>query len=323
MVKYIFKPTSSDKTSRIDIYLSNQKELSLTRSQIKKLIEEEFIKVNGIPEKAGYKIKGGEEIEVNIPPTKELDKVIPEEIDFEIVYEDKDIIVINKPPGLVVHPGAGNFNKTLVNGILYKCDTLSSIGGTIRPGIVHRLDKDTSGLLVVAKNDKAHLSLSQQFKAHTTFRGYTAIVFGSFKEKEGVIETLIGRHPVIRQKMAVRKDKGRKAITHFKVIKDYGEVTILELHLKTGRTHQIRVHMSYIGHPLVGESIYGNSKRLNDIKDLNLREVLKNMTRQALHAHYLKFLHPQNLQPMEFFAPIPHDMKKIIDFLDRIKREGY
>lgn len=242
-----------DVDKRIDSFLAS--ELDYTRSYLKKLILNGLVKVNGSSIKPNYKLKEGDSVDVNIPEAEKID-LMPENIPLDIIYEDDDIIVINKPQGMVVHPAPGNYSGTLVNALLYHCKNLSGINGELRPGIVHRLDKDTSGVMVVAKNDKAHLDLSNQIKERTILKKYIAIVEGVIKDDEGSIEAPIGRDHVERKKMAVTED-GRYALTLYKVLERYKNNSLIEATIKTGRTHQIRVHMSYIGHPIVGDEVYG------------------------------------------------------------------
>lgn len=290
---------------RIDVYL-NEKNDAFSRSQIQKLIESQDILVNDKSTKSNYKLRLKDEISVSIPEPKEL-KIEPEDIDIEIMYEDEDVIVVNKPQGMVVHPAAGNYSGTLVNALLGKCKDLSSINGVIRPGIVHRIDKDTSGVLVVAKNDLAHRNLAEQIKEHTVKRIYIALVEGRLRNDEGTIDLPIGRHPIERKKMSVVSKNGRNAITHFSVIERFKNTTLIKVKLETGRTHQIRVHMSYIGHPLVGDPVYGHKKQ-----KYNLRG-------QALHAMTLGFNHPRTNKYMEFTSPLPEYFRLLIEKLKNEK----
>ena len=288
---------------RIDVFLSN--EIGLSRSQVNKLIKGGQVKLNNGTAKPGYKIKRDDRIIVKVPPAKEI-TAQPENIPLNIVYEDKDIIVINKPPGIVVHPAAGNAQGTLVNALLHHCRDLSGIGGSIRPGVVHRLDKDTSGLIVFAKNDAAHLNIAKQLKNREVKKIYLALVHGEVKNDSGLIDAPMGRHPVHRKKMAVissNSQKGREALTYYKVIKRYKGYTLVELDLKTGRTHQIRVHLSYIGHPVVGDSTY--SKKKDEIV----------ASRQLLHASRLSFHHPITGKYLEFKSDVPGDMEKVLEGL--------
>jgi 23S rRNA pseudouridine1911/1915/1917 synthase len=245
---------------RIDTWLSDKIE-GFSRTYMQKLINSKLVLVNDNPVKANYKLKLGDEVSVTIPEKKELD-IVPENIDLNIIYEDSFILIINKPKGMVVHPAAGNYSGTLVNALINYCGkNLSDIGGTIRPGIVHRLDKDTSGILVVAKNNEVHKTLTNSFKLHNVKRVYISLVKGVIKENTGKIVLPIGRHPVNRKKMAVDRKNGRESITHFNVLERFDKTTYVELRLETGRTHQIRVHMSYIGHPIVGDQVYGGQNK--------------------------------------------------------------
>jgi len=297
--KVVLQGEKEDEGKRIDVFLAA--ELDYTRSYIKKLIVDGLVFVNGKTVKPSYKVKENDEVVVNIPEAEKID-VLPENIPLDILYEDDDIIVINKPQGMVVHPAPGNYSGTLVNALLYHCKNLSGINGILRPGIVHRLDKDTSGVMVVAKNDKAHISLSNQIKERSVFKKYVAIVEGVIKDEEGKIEAPIGRHPVDRKKMAVIED-GRYALTLYKVLERFKENTLVEAVIKTGRTHQIRVHMAYIGHPIVGDHVYGFKRQKFKLEG------------QALHSSVLGFMHPTKGVYMEFEAPLPEYFKKLIEIL--------
>src|SRR5699024_4814499 len=290
----------ADKTGRLDKVVTNIF-TDYTRSQLKKMIDDGNIKVNGDVKKANYKVNLGDEITFDKPEVKKL-SLEPENIPLDIVYEDDDVIVVNKPQGMVVHPSPGHFEHTLVNALLYH-SPLSTINGTYRPGIVHRIDKDTSGLLMVAKNDMAHQSLAKQLKDKTNTREYVALVHGNIKEDSGTIDAPLGRSKVDRKKQAVVKD-GRNAVTHFEVLKRYGDYTLVKCVLETGRTHQIRVHMKYIGHPLVGDQLYGPRKTLGN-------------SGQFLHAEKLGFIHPRTNEYLEFTAPLPENFKKLLESLDK------
>ncbi|MCI8609266.1 MAG: RluA family pseudouridine synthase [Firmicutes bacterium] len=273
-----------------------------SRSYLQKLIEQGMVQVDGKPcSSKKYKVKGGESISLFMPEPAQL-SVEPEDIPLDIVYEDGDVLVVNKPRGMVVHPAVGNYHGTLVNGILYHCkDRLSSINGVIRPGIVHRIDKDTSGLLMIAKNDMAHESLSEQLAAHTITRRYVALVFHNLVEDEGTIDASIGRDPKNRLKMAVTSQNSKRAVTHWRALERFGAYTLIEARLETGRTHQIRVHMAYIHHPLVGDMVYGPKRQ-------KLTE-----EGQMLHAQVLGFIHPRTGEYMEFQRPIPEEFKRILE----------
>lgn len=287
---------------RLDTYVA-RKVPELSRTMIQKLIESEDILVNGDKKKLSYKVLSEDIITINIPEAKEVD-LKPQEIPVEVVYEDNDIIVVNKPKGMVVHPANGNPDGTLVNAIMAMCkDSLSGIGGELRPGIVHRIDKDTSGLLIVAKNDKAHIEMSNQIKNHEVKKIYIALVRGIVGEDEATIDMPIGRSTKDRKKMAVVKN-GKEAVTHFKVLKRYDKYTLLEVKIDTGRTHQIRVHMAEIGHPVVGDMVYSNGK--NDF----------GVEGQMLHAKSLDFRHPITGKQMHLEAELPEYFKNIIEKLD-------
>lgn len=291
----------ADKSERLDVFLSEK--LDKTRSAVKKLVDDGEITVGGNKVKAGRVLKIGEEIFVNIPDPVKLD-LEAENIPLDIIYQDKDIAIINKPQGMTVHAGNGTHGSTLVNALLYHLDSLSGINGVIRPGIVHRIDKDTSGLLVVAKNDAAHLSLSEQIKNKTCHRIYLALLEGTVKQNDGVIDTFIGRSDKNRTMMAVR-DSGRRAVTHFKVLKRYKEFTFAEFKLETGRTHQIRVHCKYIGHPIVGDPVYGYEKQKFKLNG------------QLLHAWKLELTHPSTGERMSFEAPLPDYFQAVLQKLDK------
>jgi 23S rRNA pseudouridine1911/1915/1917 synthase len=292
---------------RLDHFLALKKEMGLTRSQIRRLIDDGYVEVNKEIPKASHKIKTDDRIVIKIPAPKKLE-VLPENILLEIMYEDEDLVVVNKPRGMVVHPGAGRDSGTLVNALLYHCENLSGIGGVLRPGIVHRLDKDTSGLMVVAKNDFAHNALSRQFKARKVFKQYLALVHGVVNDDEGKIEGKIGRHPMHRKKMAIintyeARVKGREAVTFYRVLERFKNYSLVEVTLKTGRMHQIRVHLTSIGHPIVGDPTYGHR-----------REEYKTRG-QLLHAAKIGFTHPRSGQYLEFFRDMPEDMASIVNEL--------
>ena len=300
--------TEQEAGQRADVGLAAL--LELTRSNMQKLLEEGRAVRGSKVLKSNYKLRLGDEIDVTLPEPQPLD-VQPENIPLDIIYEDEDVVVVNKARGMVVHPAAGNLNGTLVNALLYHCKNLSGINGVIRPGIVHRLDKDTSGIMICAKNDAAHLSLSQQIQAKTAQRTYLAVVRGNIKTDSGVIETLIARDKNDRKKMAVVKEGGRDAVTEYEVLERFGKYTIvrcrlrngrslLEVELLTGRTHQIRVHMEYLGYPLVGDPKYSPMKTPFSIQG------------QALHSQTLEFTHPRTGERLSFEAPLPEDMHKIV-----------
>ena len=293
----------NEESKRIDAYISENTEYSRTAAQ--RLIEENKIIVNGKKEKASYKVQNGDKIEIEEEPAKEIE-IKAQDIPLEILYEDNDIIVVNKPKGMVVHPANGNPDGTLVNAIMSICkDSLSGIGGEIRPGIVHRLDKNTSGAIIIAKNDKAHINLSEQLKNHEIKKTYIALVRGVVKENNATINMPIGRSKKDRKKMDVDKN-GKEAITHFKVLKRYKDCTLLEINIETGRTHQIRVHLSHIGYPIIGDEVYSNGKNKWNIEG------------QCLHAKSLDFKHPITGKNMHIEAPIPEYFENIIKELDII-----
>lgn len=314
--KYEFIIQDSDNRKRLDSFLSQQN-LPVSRSQIKRLIDTKRIQVNDIYTKAGVRLREGDFIRVSIPEPAPLD-LSPENIPLDIIYEDRSIIAINKPPGLVIHPAPGNYSGTLVNALLYHVKDLSGIGGVIRPGIVHRLDKNTSGVIVVAKNDHAHQSLAAQFKKHSITRKYIALVCGNFKEMKGTIASPIGRHVIDRKRMSTKTKKGKEAITHWSVIESFEDFSLLEVSLETGRTHQIRVHLADIQHPIIGDKTYCGKIKFLTLKDDKHRRRLKKLNRQALHAYILGIKHPVDEKYMEFKSPLPEDMKGILDMLRHI-----
>ena len=289
---------------RLDAFLARS-ELGLTRSAAQKLLEEGCVRLGGKPGKKNDRLNVGDIVEVTLPEPKPLE-VAPAQMALDIVYEDEDVVVINKPKGLVVHPAPGHQDDTLVNGLLYALgDSLSGINGTLRPGIVHRIDKDTSGLLAVAKNDLAHAVLASQLKDHTMARTYEAIVCGSLKEDSGTVDAPIGRHPTDRKKMCVTQRNSKPAVTHWEVVCRYRGYTHIRCRLETGRTHQIRVHMAYIGHPILGDTVYGHKKA----------ELGQNS--QCLHAGALCFRHPRDGRPVMVFAPLPDYFKRVLEHLER------
>lgn len=291
--------TAEEKGQRLDVFVV-ERFPELSRSHVQKLIEQGNVLVDGSVRKANYKLRGGEAVQVTVPQAEPI-SVEPEDIPLDILYEDKDIIVVNKARGMVVHPASGVYSGTLVNALLYHCQDLSGINGEIRPGIVHRLDKDTSGVMVCAKNDTAHLDLAEQIRTKTAHRTYWAIVHGNIKEEAGIIKGDIGRHPTDRKKMAIVRENGKPAVTHFKVLERFGEYTLVACQLETGRTHQIRVHMTSIGHPLINDPKYGPKKSSPFA-----------INGQALHSLQLTLTHPVTKEEMTFTAPIPTDMEKIL-----------
>lgn len=308
---------------RIDKFL-NFKINKISRTRLQALIRDNQVKLNNIvindPSK---KIKKNDEIEINFPLPK-ITLLKPNKIPLDILYDDKDIIIINKSPGVVVHPGAGNYEKTIVNGLLYKYQNkLSSVGGRLRPGIVHRIDKDTSGIIVVAKNDDSHLNLSEQFKKHTIKRTYEALIWGSLKPQNGTIKEKISRSVRNRQLMSVRKEKGKMAITNYKTLKIFQninlpKISLIECNLETGRTHQIRVHMNFKGNPIVGDKSYGKSKRKFKKIDMTIEKKINDFNRQALHAKSLGFFHPSTKKEVFFEAKKPKDFDALIKNLEKV-----
>ena len=298
-----FFTVENQEGERVDKYLSEVLE-NRSRSYIQKLIKDQCVIVNQKPVKASYRLLVGDRVEITLPEIKELD-LIPEDIPLDILYEDEDVLVINKPKQMVVHPAPGHLTGTLVNALMYHCSGLSGINGTMRPGIVHRIDMDTTGSLVVCKNDVSHQSLAEQLKEHTIHRVYEALVHGSVREDSGTIEAPIGRHPVERKKMCINPKNGRHAVTHYKVLERFEAYTYIQCELETGRTHQIRVHMASMGHPLLGDSVYGPR-----------RCPFPGLKGQTLHARTIGFIHPRSGEYLEIDAPYP---KYFIELLDRLR----
>jgi len=309
----LYAAGEEDAGRRLDVFLARCAD-SLSRSQVAKLLAAGRVLLNGKPPKAAVRLKAGDEVVLQLP-SPAISEVLPEDIPLKIVYEDSFLLVIDKPPGLVVHPGAGNRQGTLVNALLHHCRDLSGIGGVLRPGIVHRLDKDTSGLMIVAKSDPVHRSLAAQFQARRVEKLYLALVYGDVRDDEGVVALPVGRHPVDRKKMSTRSRQGKNAVTRWRVRERYGVATLLAAAIDTGRTHQIRVHLTALGHPVVGDRVYGNPRKVNEITDQDLRSRLKGMTRQALHACRLAFLHPAASRKLVFESPLPPDMGELVAFL--------
>lgn len=297
----IFDTLESDAGKRLDVFVSESIE-GYSRSYIKKIIDSGMVKINGNAKKSNYKLKAGERVEVSIPKPVKLE-LKAENIHLDIIYEDDHILIVNKPQNMVVHPAHGNYDGTLVNALLNHCTNLSGINGVIRPGIVHRIDKDTSGIIMVAKTNEAHMSLSQQLKEHKITREYLALLEGRVKTESGTIDAPIGRNPRDRKKMDVVSKNGKNAITHFKVLETYESNTLIEAKLETGRTHQIRVHMAYYGHPVVGDMVYGYKKQRFKLKG------------QLLHAKTLGFIHPNTNEYMEFHAPLPDYFEEVLSIL--------
>lgn len=294
-----------ERGERIDKFLSRQ-EAEYSRSYIQKLLQGEYITINGKAVKANYRLNGEECIQVTVPALKEPD-IVPENIPLDILYEDEDILIVNKPKGMVVHPAAGHYSGTLVNALMYHCKgRLSGINGVMRPGIVHRIDRDTTGSLLVCKNDTAHQKLAKQLAAHSITRVYHAVVHGRLKEDSGMVDAPIGRHPVDRKKMSVNYQNGKRAVTHYQVLEHFRNYTYIACRLETGRTHQIRVHMAHIRHPLLGDAVYGPLR------------CPFNLEGQTLHAKTLGILHPTTGEYMEFEAPLPPYFQELLEKLRHI-----
>ena len=298
MEPILLRASEESKNQRLDAFLASSLD-GLTRSQATRLIESGEVAVNGRAVSKSYKLSGGEDIAVTLPEPEPVEAV-PQDIPLDVVYEDADVIVVNKPSGMVVHPAPGHPDGTLVNALLYHCaETLSGIGGALRPGIVHRIDRDTSGLIIAAKNDAAHQYLSAQLADHTLARTYECIVVGALREDRGTVNAPIARHPTDRKRMAVVAG-GREAVTHWEVIARYPGYTHVRCRLETGRTHQIRVHMAYIGHPILGDTVYGAKKEV------------PGLTGQCLHAVGLRFLHPRTHEVMELSCPLPEEFTRML-----------
>ncbi len=304
---------------RLDVFLAGSNAV-VSRSQAQRLIEEGCVSVNGVAEKARFKLRAGDTVTLRIPEP-EAYEVVAEDIPLDIVYEDEAVVVVNKAAGMVVHPAAGNFHGTLVNALLFHCRDLSGVGGVLRPGVVHRLDKDTSGLLVVARGDAAHVGLARQFKEHRVKKVYSALVFGDTEGEEGSVALPVGRHPGDRKKMSVFSRHGKEALTRWKVVERFGVMALLDVAIETGRTHQIRVHLNSIGHPILGDEVYGNSsRRLQAVRDTTLLSMLRGMRRQALHARGLGFYHPLTNRYLWFESPLPEDMQRVVAYLREYTR---
>lgn len=294
-----FEVETEYEEERLDKYLSILFP-EQSRSFFQKLIKEQHVQVNGTCEKANYRLKVEDIIQVEIPDAVET-PILPENIPLDILYEDDDLLVVNKPKGMVVHPSAGHYTGTLVNAIMYHCkDSLSGINGEIRPGIVHRIDMDTTGSLIVCKNDESHIAIAEQIKVHSVTRRYRGIVCGVIKEEEGIVHAPIGRHPIERKKMAINEKNGKDAITHYKALERFSNYTYMEFELETGRTHQIRVHMASIGHPLLGDTVYSSGKSPYKLQG------------QTLHAMTIGFIHPRTKEYLEISAPLPEYFEKVL-----------
>lgn len=298
---------------RLDLFIA-RRDLSLSRSRVQHLIAQGVVRIGNHPGRPSRKVRIGEIITCDIAPARE-DELSAEAVPLSVIYEDPSMIVVDKPAGMVVHPAAGHHRGTLVHALLFHCRDLSGIGGVLRPGIVHRLDKDTSGLLVAAKSDLAHQALAGQFKHRLIQKRYLAVAYGDLREDQGVIDLPVGRHPQDRKKMSTRSRRGRDAVTRWQVKERYGAATLLEVDIETGRTHQIRVHLHAIGHPVVGDSVYSGARRANALADASLRTPLKTMKRQALHAESLSLNHPLTGERLVFSSPPPVDMAQLCDAL--------
>lgn len=301
----IFEVMEEQEGERLDKFLSIIYPDS-SRSFFQKLIKEDDVLVNDKPQKASYRMNFEDVVTIYFPDAVST-TIEPEDIPLDVIYEDEDLLIVNKPKGMVVHPSAGHYKGTLVNAIMYHCkDSLSGINGEIRPGIVHRIDMDTTGSLIVCKNDNAHVHIAEQIKVHSVNRIYEGIVYGNVKDDEGTIEGAIGRHPIDRKKMSINEKNGKPAITHYKVLERFGNYTYMQFKLETGRTHQIRVHMSSIGHPLLGDALYASGK-----------SSFKNLSGQTLHAKTIGFIHPTTNEYMEFSAPLPEYFEKLLSQLKK------
>ena len=308
-----FRASVHDQNERLDQFLASRAK-ELTRSRVQELIRAGHVRINEGPAKPSYRLKTGDVISIFVPPARPC-RLEPERVDFGVVYEDSSLIVINKPPGVVIHPAPGHSTGTLVHGLLRHCRDLSGIGGELRPGIVHRLDKDTSGLMVAAKNDAAHQALAAQFKAKRVNKQYTAIVHGILKDGEGIIDLPIARHPVRRKEMCVVSSGGREAFTHWRKGEELaGKFSLLIVTPKTGRTHQIRVHLAHAGHPIAGDRVYGYRKTW---WKKHWPAGQDEVRRQMLHAGKLGFSHPESGEPCEFRAPLPEDMQRVLELMRR------
>lgn len=302
MNEVVFEITPEMEGERIDKCISNYVE-TLSRSYIQKIIKEGKAYINDAPVKSNYKVRVDDKVQFTIPDCEEPD-IPPQDIPLDIIYEDKDVLIVNKPKNMVVHPAPGHYEGTLVNAIMYHChNDLSGINGVLRPGIVHRIDKDTTGSLIICKNDEAHRKIAEQLKEHSITRKYRAIVYGRISNDEGAVDAPIGRHPTDRKKMAINERNGKPAITHYKVLERFEKYTYIECQLETGRTHQIRVHMTSIGHPLLGDEVYGNAKCPFKLEG------------QTLHAMTIGFIHPSTNQYVEYEAPLPEYFERLLQIL--------
>ena len=319
--EYSFIVSKEQSGQRLDLFLRNVI-ADLSRSHFKKLIRENLVLVNGVAAKPSYETRAGDLIAAKVPGEAPGESLTPEPMHLEILFEDGDLLIVNKPPGLVVHPGAGHAEGTLVHGLLAHSPRLAVQGSPLRPGIVHRLDKDTSGALAIAKSERAYLNLVRQFKERGVRKQYLALVYGSPAQGEGEISSLLGRHPTHRKKITVLENRGRKALTRWRVEKSWGETSLLRVEIETGRTHQIRVHLSHIGHPVVGDETYGGGKRrAKNVKTAPVRDLLLGIQRQMLHAIRLEFAHPATGAPVLVNALLPDDFRELVETLDLINKK--
>ncbi|MGD8530121.1 MAG: RluA family pseudouridine synthase [Syntrophobacterales bacterium] len=314
MSEYRFAVSQKDAGSRLDLFLSRMN-LELSRNQVRRLIDNNYILVNDSPEKASYRVRFADKVLVFVPPPP-TSQLVPESLSLDVVFEDDHLIAINKPPGLVVHPATSHRKSTLVHGLLHHCDHLADLGGPLRPGIVHRLDKDTSGIIVVAKENSAYRHLSRQFKEKLVYKEYSALVYGNLRQSSGQFTDPIRRHPKNRKKMGIIAG-GREAATFWWLELLFGEVSLVKVVIKTGRTHQIRVHFSHAHHPVVGDTTYGGKKRVKSVQNSLVRARLSKVKRQMLHARRLALEHPATGKKLELLAPLPEDMSDLIEFLQR------
>ncbi len=314
-----FEVSQQDAGSRLDVFLSRM-DLELSRNQVQRLIENNHIQVNDKPQKASYRLRSGEQVSVYLPPPPPPE-LTPEPLPLQIIFEDEHLIGINKPPDLVVHPASSHRKATLVHGLLHHCDHLADLGGPLRPGIVHRLDKDTSGIIVVAKNNSAYHHLSSQFKEKSVYKEYTALVHGRVRQSSGEFTAPIQRHPKNRKKMGIMAG-GRDAFTSWWLEMMFGEVSLVKVVIKTGRTHQIRVHFAHAQHPVVGDATYGGKKRVRSMENPLVRGRLSKVRRQMLHARRLMLEHPATGEKLDLSAPIPEDMSDLLEFLRKYGTEG-
>jgi 23S rRNA pseudouridine1911/1915/1917 synthase len=309
---FTFRVVQEDHGKRLDLFLAEH--LPLSRAQVQRLIREKGARIKNVSTKIGLKVKQGDVVSGELSQLKEA-AVLPEDLAVQFIYEDDDLVVVDKPPGMIVHPAGRISSGTLVNALLFKMNGLTGVGGIMRPGIVHRLDKGTSGVMVVAKNDRAHEALVKQFQRREVKKRYLALVYGTMDKEQGVIDAPLGRHPIDRKKFSVRTRRPREAETRWQVKERFPGITYLEVAPKTGRTHQIRVHLSAVGHPLVGDPVYTKARRLAQIADPVVQQQIRKLARQALHAFRISFRHPATGKTMEFTAPLTADMEALLEVL--------